>query len=314
MRARLLALALAALTGASAHAQGCGDSGMRLQVLGSGGAQLHTRRAATSYLLWLDGKARVLVDIGGGAALRFGESGAQATDLDVVLLSQLQVDRTADLATLVKAAMLENRTRVLPIYGPAGNKAMPATVTFVRDLFDPTRGAYRYLGTLLSPMVRNGFRLDPHDVRDKPAKLGAPRRPQADILAVFANERLRVSAITTSHGQAPALAWRIEALGKSVVLAGDSSSGGETLRRLARGADLLVLHNAVAEDADAAARALYPAPSQLGALAQAAEARQLVLAHRTGASLGREDDTLTHIRKHYAAPVALANDLDCFAP
>ena len=39
----------------------------------------------------MDGKARVLVDAGGGSALRFGESGAQMADLDVVLFTHLQM-------------------------------------------------------------------------------------------------------------------------------------------------------------------------------------------------------------------------------
>jgi len=41
------------------------------------GRSYRTKRASSSYLVWQDGQARVLVDAGGGSALRFGESGAK---------------------------------------------------------------------------------------------------------------------------------------------------------------------------------------------------------------------------------------------
>jgi hypothetical protein len=48
----------------------CGVDGIALQVLGPGGPELQDKRASTGYLLWWNGQARVLVDIGGGAAFR----------------------------------------------------------------------------------------------------------------------------------------------------------------------------------------------------------------------------------------------------
>ena len=60
-----------------ALAQSCGASGLAVQVLGSGGPEMQDKRASTSYLIWDHGKARVVLDAGGGSALRFGESGAK---------------------------------------------------------------------------------------------------------------------------------------------------------------------------------------------------------------------------------------------
>ena len=74
-----------------AGAQSCGSKGVATQVLGSGGPELQDQRASSSYLVWEDGRARVLVDMGGGSALRFGESGAQASQLDVILFSHFHV-------------------------------------------------------------------------------------------------------------------------------------------------------------------------------------------------------------------------------
>src|SRR3990170_357414 len=97
---RLVLFAAIALAPVTARA-GCDGPGVQLQVLGSGGEELAARRAGSGYLLWIDGKPRALIDIGGGGALRFGEAGANASDLDVILFTSLQADRTSDLPALI---------------------------------------------------------------------------------------------------------------------------------------------------------------------------------------------------------------------
>lgn len=48
----------------SNEAQSCGSQGVAVQVLGSGGPELQDKRASSSYLVWEDGRPRVLVDAG----------------------------------------------------------------------------------------------------------------------------------------------------------------------------------------------------------------------------------------------------------
>jgi ribonuclease BN (tRNA processing enzyme) len=295
-------------------APACGTAEIAVQVLGSGGPELADQRASSSYLVWISGKPRVLVDIGGGAALRFGESGATVSDLDVILFTHLHVDHSADLPALIKASFFEDRTRPLPIYGPAGNKFMPSTVTFVRTLFDSTRGAYRYLGDFLNPMSSNTYKLQPQDVGGKRDKIRAPRKAGDKIWSVFANDRLKTSATAVAHGSIPALAWRIEAGGKSMVFSGDTNGEGDYLEQLAPQADLLVAHNSVPEGANGVERRLHMPPSVIGRIAHEAGVKQLVLSHRMRRTLGRETETLDSIKKNFAGPVAFANDLDCFTP
>ena len=300
--------------GNEATARACEPQGVRVQVLGSGGPELVGGRASSSYLVWIDGKARALVDLGGGAALRFGETGANISDLDVILFTHLHVDHSADLPALIKASFFQDRDRALPIYGPAGNRLMPSTVTFVRELFNSTSGAFRYLGSFVNPMTRDVYKLQPHDVQPKPRKLGlAPKSPAGEILAGFANERLRASAASVAHGELPALAWRIQVGEKSVVFSGDTNGEGG-LAKLAAGADLLVAHNAVPEAAQGAERHLHMPPSTIGRIAKDANVKQLVLSHRMRRTLGREPETLEQIRRHYTGPAVFANDLDCFTP
>jgi ribonuclease BN (tRNA processing enzyme) len=291
----------------------CERQGVQVQVLGSGGPELQTGRASSGYLIWIEGKPRVLVDLGGGAALRFGESGATTSDLDVILLTHLHADHTADLPALIKSSRFEKRTAPLPIYGPVGNKFMPSTVAFVRALFDNTRGAYRYLGGALSPLSKDTYKLQPHNVRQKRSALGTQLRETTDIIPVFSNARLSIRAIPVEHGQIPALAWRINVEGKSVVFSGDMNGDSGNLEHLAQGADLLIAHHAVPEGAAGVARRLHMPPSVIGRIAEKAAVKQLVLSHRMLRTLGKEEATIEIIREHYAGPLTLANDLDCFS-
>ena len=314
MIARLLVCLSGLLWFTAVAAQSCGTAPVQVQVLGSGGPELSDKRASSSYLVWIDSTPRVLVDIGGGAALRFGESGATVSDLDVILLTHLHVDHTADLPALIKSSFFEDRSRSLPLYGPRGNKFAPSTVTFVRTLFDRTRGAYRYLGDFLSPLATDTYKLQPHDVGATGGRIGARRKAGDIIQPVFSNERVRAGAVTVIHGSIPALAWRIEAGGKTIVFSGDTNGDGGHLERLARQADLLVAHNAIPEGTVGVARYLHMPPSVIGRIAHDAGVKQLVLSHRMLRTLGRETETLDLIKKRYTGPVEFANDLDCFTP
>ena len=311
---RLVAGLIGLLWLSTAAAQTCGTAPVQVQVLGSGGPELQDRRASSSYLVWLGGKPRVLVDIGGGAALRFGESGATVADLDVILFTHLHADHTADLPALIKSSFFEDRVHPLPIYGPAGNKFMPSTIAFVRALFDSVRGAYRYLGDFLNPLTRGGYKLQPFDVRPSSGKLKTGRKPEEETMFPFTNERVRVSAVPVGHGNLPALAWRVEAGGKSAVFSGDTNGRGDALARLAQGADLFIAHNAVPEGASGIERELHMDPTTIGQIAHQAQVKHLVLSHRMQRTLGKEEETLAALRRYYTGPAQFANDLDCLTP
>jgi len=303
VRAALVHASLATLCGASfAVAQTCGAKGLAVQVLGSGGPELQDKRASTSYLIWEDGRARVMVDAGGGSALRFGESGAQMSQLDVFLFSHFHIDHSGDFPALIFSSWFEDRSRVLPVYGPAGNEYMPSTTEFVHDLFSDPHGAWRYLSELVEPGQGGSYQLQPHDV----ATGAAP-------VLVLRNDAMALYAVRVVHGAFPALAWRVEMGGKRIVFSGDTNGDGEGLTQLAMNADLFVAHNAVPEDASGVERRLHMPPSVIGMTAGHAQVKQLVLSHRMLRTLGKEDTTRVEIRRSYAGPIAFANDLDCFS-
>jgi ribonuclease BN (tRNA processing enzyme) len=284
-----------------AVAQTCGAQGVALQVLGSGGPELQDKRAMSSYLIWENGQARVLVDAGGGSALRFGQSGAQMSQLVVILFTHLHVDHSGDFPALIKSSWFEDRKEALPIYGPAGNEYFPATTEFVSGFF-AEHGVYRYLSELLVPGEEGSYKMQPHNVA-----------AESTPVEVFRRAEIAGSAVRVIHGGVPALAWRVETRGKAIVFSGDTNGDGEGLPRLAANADLFVAHNAVPEGATGVERRLHMPPSVIGQIAGEARVKKLVLSHRMLRTLGKEEQTLAEIKKGYAGPLEFANDLDCFA-
>jgi ribonuclease BN (tRNA processing enzyme) len=282
-------------------AQTCGVTGLAVQVLGSGGPEMQDKRASTSYLIWDHGNARVILDAGGGSALRFGESGAKMSQVDVFLFSHFHVDHSGDFSALIFSSWFEDRKRPLPIYGPPGNDIMPSTTEFVPDFFSEPHGPYRYLSDFVEPGAQGSYELQPRDV-------AAGSTP----VLVFRNADMALYAVRVIHGPFPALAWRVEIGGKRIVFSGDTNGEGEGLTQLASNADLFVAHNAVPEDATGLERRLHMPPSVIGTIAANAHVKQLVLSHRMLRTLGKESETQSEIRRRYAGPIKFANDLDCF--
>lgn len=280
----------------------CGVSGVAVQVLGSGGPEItYNDRASSGYLVWVDGKARVLVDAGAGTAANFGRSGAQIEDLDAIVLSHLHVDHSADLPAFVKASFFGERREDLPLFGPTGNQIMPATTDYVRSLFGAD-GAFRYLKGFADPELRSAYHLLPQD-------LEANGRTE---VSVFKNERLELRAIPVTHGPLPALAWRVNAGGHSISFSGDMSGTRDTLPELAKTTDLLIAHNAIPQTATGGITNLHMPPAMIGAIAAKAQPKHLLLSHRMRRSLGQEQQTEAVIRETYAGPISFANDMDCF--
>jgi ribonuclease BN (tRNA processing enzyme) len=274
---------------------------VELQVLGSGGPELEDKRASSSYLLWQDGRARILVDSGGGSALRFGQSGAHVTQLDAIFFSHLHIDHTSDFPALIKSSYFEERNRELPVYGPPGNTDFPSTTAFVASLFDAHRGAYRYLGDFLTGKD-DGYVLHAHDVV----------LHEHEVRALYHAGGVTAAATRVIHGGVPALGWRVSLGGKTIVFSGDGNGDNGNLEVLAKNADLFVAHNAIPEGETDSARQLHMPPSVIAHIAQVAGVKQVVLSHLMLRTLGHESETQAVIARVYSGPVTFADDLDCF--
>jgi len=296
----VLGVALAALTNLS-QAASCLEQNVKLQVLGSGGPELNDGRASTSYLIWVDGQGRVLIDAGGGSSLNFEKSGAKVEDLQAVLFSHFHVDHSGDFFAYLKASFFSPRTQDLPVFGPAGNDRMPSTSDFIATAFGK-KGVYRYLSNYVEPNTPAAFKLVPHDVA----------LSSTQVKSFTVNQELRLSAIPVHHGPIAAVAWRVDISGCSISFSGDMNNSTGNLGKLAEGSQLLVAHNAVPEGAKGVARNLHMPPSEIGHLAQQAKVGQLLLSHRMKRTLGAaaEVATTVEVSKYYKGPVKFAEDLD----
>lgn len=280
---------------------GCGTRApLAVQVLGSGGPEVAGGRASTAYLLWWHGHARLMIDAGAGSFLRYGEAGASIEDLWHLGLTHLHVDHSVDLASLVKAGFFTDRIDALSISGPSGGGTFPALDTFLQRLFGAD-GAFAYLAGGLDGSAGH-FRLVPMVVD------AADGNPQG----VMTRPGFTLDAMGVRHGPVPSLAYRVATDIATVVFAGDQDASSPEFWDAVQGADLLVVHLAIADDRDAVAARLHATPENIASGAARAKVKHLVLAHLMQRSLAGLDHAQSTIRTHFEGTVSVATDGACY--
>ena len=276
-------------------------AGVTLQVLGSGGPIADDGRASTGYLVWVDGRARVLIDAGGGTFLRFGEAGAAFTDLEFVGLSHFHTDHSADFAALLKSGNFSDRKRDLPVAGPGGDAPFPGLKAWLEALLGRDGGAYGYLGSYLDG--------------SGPTALLSPREVgTGDAVEVFRNDALTVEALRVPHGIVPAVAFRVSVGDAVLVFASDQNGSDPAFVDFAKEASILVMHLVVPEGVTGVGRQLHAPPSLIGAIAAEADTGKLVLSHFMARSLRDLDANVSLVREAYDGDIVLAEDLGCVTP
>jgi ribonuclease BN (tRNA processing enzyme) len=272
--------------------------GVTLQVLGSGGPIADDGRASSSYLVWVDGVARVLIDAGGGAFLRFGESGARFEDLDFLGLSHFHTDHSADFPALLKSGSFSSRTRPLHVAGPDASGPFPGAKAWLRRMLDAESGAYGYLAGFL-------------DGTGGRPMLVAKEIAAGEPVLVYGSEALTVEAMRVPHGIVPAVAFKVVVGGETLVFGSDQNGSDPAFAEFAEDATILVMHLVIPEAATGAASRLHALPSVVGEVAGSANPKQLVLGHFMARSLRELDKNVMLVRRAYDGDVILAEDLAC---
>lgn len=280
------------------QAQSCGNQNIRLQVLGSGGPQIDDGRKSSSHLIWVDGKATILVDAGAGSYDNFGQAKADFNDLKVILLTHLHVDHSADLPAFIKGSYFTGRQDDLPVYGPQGNDMMPDMQQYMQQLFGE-KGAYQYLSNYLIDNQQSSYKIKPRSVSLSPKT----------VQTIKVNEQLSVHSIGVHHGPISAVAWRVQIGDCRMTFSGDMSNDYDSLKVLAHNSDLLIANNAIPKNAPKQAQNLHMTPTEIGQIAQQAKVKKLVLAHFMKTSDAVKEDSVKLIKKHYQGPVELAEDM-----
>jgi ribonuclease BN (tRNA processing enzyme) len=285
-----------------APAQTCSVGPVAVQILGSGGPAINSERASTSYLLWVDGQARMLIDMGGGAYLRFGQSQAKLSDLALVAISHLHPDHVSDLPALLWRSQ-QVRKEPLPIVGPSagkgvagptGNDVAPDFSTFLARLFDEKNGAFQVMGATLGGKG-NGVHLD----------VSVVDVLKAEPSAVFDEQGLKVTALGIPHANMPTVAYRAETRDGSIVFSSDQNGTSPKFTDFARSANVLVMHLAIAAGATSP---LHAAPAVVGRIAQEAGVGRLIVSHIGQFDL---DAAVADLKKYYTGPLTIGADLQC---
>ena len=286
-----------------ASAQTCAAGPATLQVLGSGGPAINSELASTSYLLWIDGKARMLVDMGGGAYLRFGQSGAKLSDLALIAISHLHPDHVSDLPALLWLSH-QVRKEPLPIVGPsagtgisgpAGNDVAPDFPTFLARMFDEKNGAFQVMGATLGASKGNGV----------PLKISVADVLKAEPSTVFEGQGLKVTAFGIPHANMPTLAYRVETSDGTIVFSSDQNGTNPKFVDFARDADVLIMHLAIAAGATSP---LHAAPAVMGRIAQQAHVGRLIVSH---IGLFDLNAAIAELKTTYTGPLIIGADLQC---
>jgi ribonuclease BN (tRNA processing enzyme) len=281
----------------NASAQSCLGNPVAVQILGSGGPRANPDRASSSYVLWIGAQAKILVDMGGGAFLRFGQAQAKLSDLSLVAISHLHPDHVSDLPALLWLSH-QARKDPLPIAGPSGNEVAPSFSTFLSRLFDEKTGAFQVLGPTLGATqgkTGGGVRLE----------VGVVDVTKAEPSIVFDRQGVTVTALGIPHGDIPTLAYRVQTRDVSVVFSSDQTGTNPRFVEFAKGANVLVMHLNIAAGAMSP---LHASPGVVGRVAQDAGVGRLIVSHISQFDL---DAAIAELKKFYTGPLTIGADLQC---
>jgi len=282
-------------------AQSCVGGATAVQILGSGGPAFNRERASAGYLLWIDGQARMLVDMGGGSYLRFSQSQAKPSDLALIAISHLHPDHVSDLPAFLWLSQ-QWRTEPLRIIGPsgnsvpspAGNDIAPDFQTFLTRLFDDKNGAFQVLGGTLGGRG-NGVRLN----------ISVIDVTKAEPSKVFEGDGLVVTALGIPHANMPTLAYRVQTRDGSIVFSSDQNGTNPRFVDFAKDANVMIMHLAIAAGATSP---LHAAPAVVGRIAQEAGVGRLIVSHIGIFDL---DTAVADLRRYYSGPLTIGTDLQC---
>jgi ribonuclease BN (tRNA processing enzyme) len=269
---------------------------MELIVLGSGGPRA-TGRGETSYIVLIGGVPRILVDAGSGAFVEIGKFNLDLDKMDVVLLTHLHIDHSADLPSVFNARSLSSDDPITyHVFGPDAGGEFPSTTKFLHLIFD-RGGIYEY---------QRGFGVEETiDGKDLATALNTPEKE------IFVEGDLHIREIATHHGDCPSVGYRVEFKNESITFAGDmDASALANLEQLAKNTDLLVVHAAILDPPDTPAilLTLHTPPKKLGEAAKIAGARHVLLSHIPPVVTDHQAEVLRSIRNSYAGPVEFAHD------
>ena len=214
------------LTGTSAFAQSAFMPKLKVTLLGTGNPRPVMERLGPSILVEA-GDQKLLFDCGRGCTQRLYQLKAPFSDVTALFLTHLHSDHIVGLPDLWLTGWIMGRSTPLRVWGPRGTKQMMQRLA----------QAYEF-----DIHIRRDVdeQLPPQGVAEQATDIGQG--------VVYENAGVKVTAFAVDHGAVkPALGYRVDYAGHSVVLSGDTRYS-ENLIKFARGTDVLI-HEVLAANA-----------------------------------------------------------------
>jgi ribonuclease Z len=242
------------------------------------------------------GSEKLVFDCGRGATQRLEQRKVAFADVSALFLTHLHSDHVVGIPDLWLTGWLRGRKVALRVWGPAGAKEMMAH-------------------------LEQAYEFDVHIRRDVDEKLpaqGAVVQAQSIEQGVaYENGGVKVTAFAVDHGLVkPALGYRVDFAGHSVVLSGDTRYS-ENLITFSKGADVII-HEVVEPDSFLASNpamssqrmqgivAHHTLPEQAGAIFARAKPKLAVYSHIVP---GNASNLIEPTRKTYSGPLEVGEDL-----
>jgi len=214
------------------------DDALRVLVCGSSSPMPDPKRAGPCITVFAGGRFYV-VDTGQGSWKNLALWQIPGEKIGAIFYTHFHSDHIGELGEFNLQTWGVGRDRPLQVYGPAGVERVVGGFTEAYALDTSYRIAH-HGPDFMSPVIA---RMEAH-----PFAVGGPGTSSGDELAegvVFQDGELRVTAFTVNHAPIhPAVGYRFDYRGRSVVISGDTAKS-ENLVRMAKGADVL-MHEAQA--------------------------------------------------------------------
>jgi ribonuclease Z len=270
---------------------------MRATLLGTGCPPPNPARRGPATLLSL-GDQRFLVDAGSGVGIQLVKAGVRPHDWPAVLITHHHSDHVIDLGHLLITRWIVGQNAPLEIWGPAG------TARQLEKLLD-------YLHWDIDVRRAHMHHREPPAVSVTEVEEGK----------LFSRGGVTVSAFLVDHGPVkPALGYRFDGGGRSVVVSGDTRPS-ENLMRWSHSVDCLI-HECcemtktswspdcgwpTIEDKIRDLASYHTQPDDLGRVAAGSAARKLVVTHMMPGSVPAELEAAA--ARYYGGPITIGEDL-----
>ncbi len=287
-----------------------GENEMRLICIGSGNPPVRRAQAATGWLVQLGNGDNFVFDVGGGTVQNLWSLEIHPAYLDKLFLTHLHLDHVGDFHVLYDGLGWARNTP-LHVWGPSGYTEELGTAAFCQNM---AKAAYWHTQSKRGFVPSGGMEIVAHEYDVSPFSPDNPR------ILVYDEQDVKIYAFPVAHILIGGVGYRLEWKGLSMTFHGDGEPCTFEAEQ-AQGVDVF-MHEAFLDAQTFSTKMNIPLPI----------AQNIAGAHSTPDRLGKlfdiarpklgvayhyfqDDDTIDpffdNLKKTYAGPVVLAQDLTC---